>query len=368
MRISSGVAVTSCGLLFLSGCSGVPVTSKSVASPSAVQGSAITGRVHGGQSVIAGAHLYLYAANNSALAGPGIAASNGNQSVSLLNSSGANTQADGSGNYYVTTDSNGLFSITGDYTCPSTASQLYLYSVGGNPGAGANSAAGLLAALGACPASGTLSSSLYVVINEVSTIAMAYAVSGYATDATHVSSSGSTLALTGIANAFLTAQNLAVDTGLSAGVSLATTPAGNGIVPQAEIDTLANILAACVSSTGPGSSTCNTLFTNAKNGSTEPADTATAAINFAHNPAANVASLYGLQTANTSFQPMLTAAPANFVVAINYTGGGFPLQSAWPLTFRQSLGLRKCPATASANSVLSARHSLLPSAASTAAV
>ena len=46
--------------------------------------------------------------------------------------------------YYVTTDSNGDFTITGDYTCPTAYSETYVYAVGGNPGSGANSAATLL--------------------------------------------------------------------------------------------------------------------------------------------------------------------------------------------------------------------------------
>jgi streptogramin lyase len=295
-----------------------------VATPSnqsaVASGAAIHGIVHGGQSPIQGAAVYLLAANTTGYGGAGVAASSGNASISLLNSlvlsqTPAGGQ-DGSGNYYVTTDAKGAWGITGDYTCPSASTQVYLYSVGGSSGAGANSAAGLLAALGPC---GNLTSSTYVIINEVSTIAMAYSVAGFATDATHVSSSGSTLALQGITNAFATATNLET---LTTGVALATTPAGNGTVPQTEINTLANILAACVNSTGPGSSTCDTLFSNAMNGSTAPSDTATAAINIAHNPGANISALYGLQTASTEFQPALSAAPNDFTIVLSYTGGG----------------------------------------------
>jgi sugar lactone lactonase YvrE len=275
-----------------------------------LQGATLQGTVHGGQTTISGASVYLYAANTTGY---------GNASVSLLNSSGGNTLKDSSGKYYVTTDSQGTFEITGDYVCPSTASQLYLYAIGGNPGSGVNPAAGLLAALGTCPANGTLSSSLVIVINEVSTVATAYAVAGYTTDPLHISSPGTKLAQTGIANAFAVVPNLET---LGTGVALATTPAGNGTVPQAQIDTLANILAACINSTGSTSTQCATLFSNAKNGTTAPTDTATAAINIAHNPAANISALYGLQSASTFFQPMLSAAPNDFIVGISYAGGG----------------------------------------------
>jgi streptogramin lyase len=316
MRTFLSVAVISSALL-LAGCSGAPVVTP--ITTSSVQGAAIQGRVHGGQTALGGANLYLFAANKTGY---------GNASISLLTSSVlSQTPAggrDGDGNYYVTTGADGSFGITGDYTCPSTTSQLYLYAVGGTPvgSSAANSATGLLAALGTCPANGTLSPSLYIIVNEVSTIATAYSIAGYATDPLHVSSPNTTLALNGIANAFATVPNLET---LNTGMALATTATvngGNGTVPQSEIDTLANILAACVNSGGPTSTTCSTLFSNAMNGSKVPADTATAAINMAHNPGANITTLYGLQTGNADFQPILSAAPNDFTLVVSYNGGG----------------------------------------------
>jgi DNA-binding beta-propeller fold protein YncE len=301
--------------ILLSGCSSMPVTTTSQTNP--VHGAAISGKVHGGQGLIVGASVYLYAASTTGY---------GTASTSLLNSNVLSQTPpggqDGSGNYYVTTDSNGAFSITGDYTCPSTTSQLYLYSVGGNPGAGTNSGISEMAALGTCPASGTLSPTLYVVVNEVSTIATAYALSGFegAGEPTAVGSTNTALALTGIANAFATVTNLE---GLGTGQALATTPAGNGTVPQSEINTLANILAACVNAASSSSTNCQTLFNNAMNGSTPPADTATAALNIARNPSANIANLFALQAAaGAPFQPDLAAAPHDFTIAVKYTGGG----------------------------------------------
>ena len=251
--------------------------------------------------------MYLYAVG---------AAGYGAASDSLLSSSGSNTHLDGSGNYYVSTDSSGNFDITSDYNCPSSTSQLYLYSIEGNPGSGPNSASGLLAGLGSC---GDLKGSTYIVINEVSTVATAYALAGFAVDATHFSSSGSALALTDVANAFASITNLETP---STGLALTSTPANNGTVPQSEINTLANILAACINSTGPGSSACATLFSNARNGATTPGDTATAALNIAHNPGVNVANLFALQTATSPFQPMLSAAPNDWTISLLFTGGG----------------------------------------------
>jgi hypothetical protein len=294
--------------LLVSGCSiasGLnPVQSKS----NSVPGAALHGIVHGGMQPISGAQVYLYAANTTGY---------GNASVSLL-IAGPGRSADSSGNYYVTTDSAGHFDITDDYTCNSSNAQVYLYAIGGNPGLGygTNAAAGMMAGLGTCA---TLSSSQYIVVNEISTIATAYAIAGFASDATHVSSSGSALAATGVQNAFAAIANLE---SLSTGDALAVTPGGNGVSPKQEIYTLADILAACVNSSGPSSTQCNTLFTNAENGGTAPSETATAAINIAHNPGSNVGALFGLVTADAPFQTALGSAPNDFTVAVNYSGGG----------------------------------------------
>jgi streptogramin lyase len=317
VRISWTIVVVTC-VVFLSGCSGMPGTTPIQTTAGSVPGAALQGMVHGGQQPIVGAKIYLYAANTTGY---------GNAAVSLLESAGG-TVSDGSGNYYYPTQSGGTFSISGDFTCPSAGSQVYLYAVGGDPGLGdgANSAIGLMAALGTC---GSLSSAPYVVINEISTVATAYSIAGFATDATHVSSSSTTLATaTDVPNAFATVTNLE---SLGRGVALATTPNGNGVVPQEEIDTLADILAACVNSAGPSSTPCSTLFSNAKNGNSQPVETATAAINIAHNPAANVGTIFGLLPSNRPFQPTPEVVPNDFTLAITYTGGGLDGTGVAPL-------------------------------------
>jgi hypothetical protein len=246
----------------------------------------IRGNVHGGQQPIVGAHVYLLAANTTGNGGNGVLPSTANASLSLLvGSSTGNSDTVGA---YVLTDSNGNFSITGDYTCAANT-QVYLYTLGGNPGTTgglSNTAAGLMAAAGNCPSNGSFATTTpFIQINEVSTVAAAYAFAAYASDALHVSSSGTSLGELGIANAFLNAPNIA---SLSTGQALTATPAGNGTVPQATINTIADILASCINSTGAASSSCIMLFSNAKSAGTTgttPTDTATAAINIAHNPA-----------------------------------------------------------------------------------
>lgn len=274
-------------------------------------GLTVHGNVHGGQQPVVGAHVYLFAANTTGY---------GNPAVSLLvpTSTGLSDSVGG----YVLTDANGGFTLNGEYSCTATT-QVYVYAVGGNPGAGVNSAAGFLAAFGQCPSSGSLAATTpFIYVNEVSTVATAYAMAGYAVDATHVSSSGSALAQTGMANAFANESNLE---DIATGAALAVTPAGNGTVPLSTINTLANILASCVNSTGPASAPCTTLFANAKsNGSTgtTATDTATVAINLAHNPGSNVAALFALTTPSPAFSPALATVPNDFTIGINFSGAG----------------------------------------------
>ncbi len=312
---------------FLTGC-----TLETTAVPGAIAGAPIQGVVFGGQQPVTGAKIYLLAATVYGYGGAGIAPSATNASVSLLNSTGTGNAADSIGSYVLTTSTGG-FSINGDFNCSAGTSQsgsatalpgneqVYLYALGGNPGGGTNTYSGLMAALGPCNA---LSSSTKVTINEVTTVAAAYALAGFASDATHIGSIGSSLALAGITTAFSNGNNL-VST--ASGMALTTTPAGNGTVPAATIYTLANILAACVNSTGSNGAVCPALAGNARsqgNSGAVPADTATAAINIAHNPGANVAALYGLiPSTGAPYSGGLTGQPDDFTLGITYTDPSF---------------------------------------------
>jgi streptogramin lyase len=306
----------------------VGCTLANTAAPDAISGTAIAGNLHGGQQAITGAKVYLLAANPTAY---------GSASVSLLTTALTGNAVDTIGAYGTST-STGAFDITGDYSCTTgyaqgatTASggitlpgnqQVYLYAVGGNPGlgTGVNTNIGLLAALGPCNAQ--FSQTLQV--NEITTVAAAYALAGYATDALHLSSGGSALALTGLTNAGLNSKNLAV---VSSGTPPVTTAGSNGIVPTGNIITIANILASCIN--GPtASSNCFTLFQYTKtlgaNG-TAATDTATAAIYLAHNPyptAAGMTALYGLASSTPPFAGNLTTQPHDFTLGINFSNNG----------------------------------------------
>src|SRR6267154_2651060 len=242
-------AVLLCGFLVVSGCGGhtttnTPLTNMTQPTPPQSNfGVSDSGSVHHANTPIAGARVYLLAANTTGY---------GNTSVSLLNP--ALTGASDAIGAYVTTAADGSFSMKGDYACAPN-SQVYVYALGGNSGSGDNNASGVLTVLGSCPSTGNFSSAASVVINEVSTVAAANAMAGFATDATHVSSSGTALAQIGISNAFANAANISD----FSGVALSTTPAGNGAVPHKQINTLANLLAACVGSTGTTSGSANSI-------------------------------------------------------------------------------------------------------------
>ncbi len=263
-------------------------------------GPQLRGSVHGGQQPVAGATIQLYAAGTSGY---------GAGAVPLLNTP-------------VLSDVNGAFSITGQYTCPSSSSQLYLVATGGNPGLPNptnNTSLALMAALGSCSLHGsqyTLDPNAFISINEVTTVASVYALAGFM-DQTSSQIGASATNAVGIANAFQTVPNL-VD--ISTGQALTTTLAGNGTVPQAEINTLADILATCVNSNGSGLQ-CAGLFVATKPpGGSTPTNTLQAIFNIATHPSQQVSTLYSFFSPTSPFQPTLSSAPNDWTVTIHYTG------------------------------------------------
>jgi hypothetical protein len=296
-----------------------PTTPAAPVAPATTPGSPIQGDVHGGQQPVTGAHIYLFAANPAGY---------GSSSISMLDPTHPGIASDAVGGY-VLTDKFGSFSISGDYTC-TAGQQVYLLALGGNPGLPAgqvNPALALVSAFGACPEGQTNFASTipYVEMNEVTTVAAAYGLSGFMTDSTHLGYSSTPGALQGIATAFLTVNNL-VDP--ATGVARIQNVPGNGTVPQAEINSLANLLVNCVNSDGTAG--CAQLFSNAPtHDGTPPTDTVSAVLNISHNPGANVPALFAASALTTPFQPTLAAAPNDWSIAItlnadNMVGPYFP--------------------------------------------
>ena len=253
------------------------------------------GKAMAGKQPLIGAAVQLYAAGTSG---------NGSSGTALLSTA-------------LATDSSGAFTVPAGYTCPSAASQLYVVARGGKPGTAAtsaNSAATLLTALGSC--NQVVASSQFVV-NEVTTVAAVYALSQFLSAGANLGASATNAV--GLANAVATASALA---DIGAGSSPGRGFAANGTSPAPRIDSMANLLNACVASTANGNA-CTELFSaTTPAGGTAPTNTLDAALNISRNPAANVASLYAASTGNSAFSPVLAAAPADWTLFVNYTGGG----------------------------------------------
>jgi hypothetical protein len=252
-------------------------------------GNGISGNVYGGQTPLSAANVFLYAAGTSGY---------GAGATSLLSGTGA-----------VTTNSSGAFSIAGAYTCPSASTQVYAVAVGGDSGGGANSSAVLMSALGNCGDVG----SKHIVLNEATTVASVYALAQFMTPGSTAVGTSSTNQ-SGLVNAFRTVTNLYDG---ETGQTRTKTPAGNGTVPTSTINSLANVLAACVDSPG-GSAACTKLFQATTVGGTAPRDTLAAMLNVALNPGMNLKSL----TLSGPFTPALAGAPNDWTLSLEYTGGG----------------------------------------------
>lgn len=275
--------------------------------PTPTPGAAIQGKAFGGQQPVVGASVQLYAANLTGY---------GNQASPLLP---ANT---------ITTGAGGSFNITGQYTCPVPDAPVYLVVTGGDPGLStSNPNLALMAALGSCSALQANASTTFVQINEVTTVAAAYALAPFMTGVAGMSTSPSNTA--GLNLAFEDVNQLVnYATGTSPGTALPT----GAILPVNQLYTLADSLAACINSTGGtagDTSACGRLFTAATpSGGTAPTDTISAVLEIVQHPGQNVAAIYALAGSTPPFQPTLTNTPNDWTLAVTYTGAGLSAPSA----------------------------------------
>ncbi len=302
-----------CTTILASGCSVSTIANKApVTAPDpgpAIPAGSVTGIAHGGQFPITNMRVYMFRVTVSA-------SGYGQASTSMLSGAGVTTDTVGG---YVSTNSLGVFHIlSANFTC-SAGQKIYLYGRGGNPNQGIadNEAASLMALLGDCA---SLPSS--VQMNEITTVAAAYALAGFAADATHISVS--TTNATGLTNAVLNAANLA---SVSLGTAQATGDA-NGTTLQQTVISLANILGACINETS-GSTSCTKLFGDVMSAGTSGAtagETATEAIYIAHNSGTNVGTpttgLFSLITSTPAFSGGLSNPPNDWTLAITWNALG----------------------------------------------
>jgi hypothetical protein len=256
-----------------------------------------TGKVLAGSSPVAGASVQFYAAGQ---------AGNGSAPTALLGSP-------------VTTDSTGAFSIPDTYTCSSNA-VLYLVATGGQVGSNAaNAGIELMTSPGAC---GTIAKASTYVVNELTTVASAYAFAQFLSPGAHLGASSTNT--TGIALAAGTLANLVnIATGSAPGPAFPST----GKAPTAKLNSLANALHACLVSTGSGSSACSSLL-SAVSAGTLPTNTLDAVLALATAPGTKVSTVYNLTAASSVYSPALTAAPADWTLFVTYSGGGMNDPSA----------------------------------------
>jgi hypothetical protein len=292
---------------FLAGCSGMV----NDALTDSVAGAPLKGNVHGGQNPVAGATVQLYTAA----------------------ADGYGAQAGTLGSPVVT-DSGGNFTL-GSYICPGSPNdQVYIVAKGGNSGSGTNANLALMVALGSCT---NLQSNVpFITVNEVTTVASTYALSGFMADYAHVGTSSTNY--TGLKNAMLTVNNLV---NIGTGAALSVTPAYASLatgtvaatykstVPQSEIYTLADILASCVNTNGVGGSSgnCAGLFASSATntttgGASGTPDTIQAALNIAKKPGANVSNIYAFNLPAAPFAPVLASAPNDWSMPLTFVGGG----------------------------------------------
>jgi hypothetical protein len=270
--------------------------------PSAVDTSshgslALQGIVHGGQQPVYHATIQLYTVGSS-----------GNGSAATPMISGlVQTAADGSFNI-------GYGAGAYDYSCVHSTDQVYLTATQGNPGlaSGTNNAAlVMMAALGNC---GNLSAATYISINELTTVAAAYALAPFAAGYAGIGSSSTNSA--GIANAMLDAQLIT-----SSYTGAPPTLPSNLSVTTGILTALADVIATCINS--DGTAACQPLFAAATptNGAT-PTDTFGAALAIVKNPGQNPAGIFNLIPSQPPYPTTLSETPYDWTMALTVTGGG----------------------------------------------
>lgn len=285
----------------LSGCSAGTTALTGSSGGSGGKGVVIAqGRVVGGQQPVSGATVQLYSVGTTGIG----SASHALISSTIITSDGSGTGGNTSNAF--NTLPRGEFTISGTYSC-SSATQVYITATGGNAGGGNNTALGLLAALGPCT---SLTSSTFINLNELTTVAADYALAPFMVDYAHIGATGSNPI--GLVNAFNAAGTL-----VNFQTGLITTPASGITLPTAQLNTLANILASCINGTSAAASpACTTLL-----GATGSSETIGTGLAIATHPGSgSITALYTLVTGTPPFSPGLTAPPNDFTLAINYAG------------------------------------------------
>jgi hypothetical protein len=304
------------GALFTSGCSNMLSTAPG--SNLVSNAKSISGKVHGGSQPISGATVTLYYAGQNSLP---------TEAATTLSA------ADGTFSF---TNSGTTGGAENTYSCPSNTNPLvYVVSRGGNTlGDGntseSNTAAAFIGIYGLCS---SLTSSNFITLNEVTTVATMLAVQQYYFPAVEgLASDGSGASKIAIDNTPATIANLAnVQTGTVVNPSISLSGPSNLAVsvtatPEfSKINLMANILTSCVNNASASAPNCLTLFSSAAPGGNAQATDVMQAlyymlVNPANHGSTNLASLFALAGGNAvAFQPALAVQPSDWTVAISYS-------------------------------------------------
>jgi hypothetical protein len=331
------LAVLASSVIFSAGCANMSTTAP-VANPFSTS-AALSGKIHGGNQPVVGATVNLWYAGQS---GAAILA--------------ATTTTDITGSFtFVKDPTNGNTDSGNEYSCPAGSSDPLTYVVGkggnsqNNGGSQSNTAAVFIAVYGDCK---ELSASNFVYMSEVTTAATMAAMQQFFNPVLE------TFTADGTGQQKVIIDNLSRTVALlassSTGMSIPSTqlgPATSGganhnininpavtvtAFPEAaKLNTIANIISACVNGATSADQNCSTLFTaavppipNTTNFNppsfTAATDTLQALYYMFTNPGSgstsNMTTLLGLAGGvGAPYQPTLASAPSDWSIGIYYT-------------------------------------------------
>jgi hypothetical protein len=327
------LALVASSVIFSAGCANMTSTAPDATPLSTA--ATIGGKIHGGNQPVVGATVTLW------FAGQGSAAIQA-----------ATTTSDSTGSFsFVQDTAGGHDGTTDSWSCPpvnTTGSPLvYVTAAGGNtqnngtPGQ-SNDAAAFIALYGECS---SITSSSFVYMSEVTTVATMAAVQQFFNPANNsLAADGTGQQRVIILNLPNTVKLLADSaTGLAVSSKTLSTASGGNIAPgvtvtatpeTAKINTLANIISACINQASSSAANCTSLFsaavppspgvTSLNPGSFPTAtDTLKALYYIFTNPtnggSANLATLFGLAPAvGAPYQPALATQPTDWTVGVSY--------------------------------------------------
>ena len=299
----------------------------------------LNGSVYGGNFPVTGAQIYLFATGTGGT---------GTASTSLITSgktgvtcNGATVTLNGktvsalSRACYVTTNLQGNFALSGDYSC-TAGQQVYMVAVGGNPGLTGtvnNTHLVQMVGLGQCPSAGNLAAQdPFIDIDEITTVAFAYSMAGFGSDAFDIATDATTAGANAIAIAMANSQNV-VDTQRGTIPTWQLTHGSSGWNPASKMTALADILATCVNTTGSINTGTNNgnranfqpcyylmeyagaTFTGNGTGEATTSDESQAIFYIAHNPTSNVTNIFNLLPATPVWATNLTT-PSDWTLPV----------------------------------------------------